>query len=318
VTGDLTPYREPGRDAAGSLVVWAQEAHDAHQIAVSLARTSFVPKPMQGHPEEVTAAILTGRELGLKPMAALRSIHVIEGTPTVSALGLRGILQDQGHEIWTEESTDSRAVVCGRRRGSANTERVVWTLDRARKAGLANKQNWQRNPAAMLVARATAEVARRVAADALMAMPYAAEEITDDPGAPAMIEAPPAVTAPRTKPRTLKRAGPPPAVDSPADSSTDSPADSPGDSPADSGGSPSEEPPPAEPEPEPEPGPGPDLMTEPQRKALMAVYRKVGGDRDSRIAHASDVLGRDITTFAELTKREAMVLLDALTAEDEL
>jgi hypothetical protein len=305
VTGGELAHRDP---AASSLVMWAQEARNAHQIAVSLAGTDFVPKSMQNRPDEVTAAILTGSELGMKPMAALRNIFVIEGTPTIAAHGLRGILQKHGHDVWTEESTDSRAVVCGRRKDSANVERAVWTVDRARKAGLANKQNWQRNPAAMLVARATAEVARRVAADALMAMPYVAEEIAD--GQIGVATDPAAIAGPatKTKPRTLKRAAALPPTDSPADSPTDSSTDSP----ADSGGSPPEEPPPAEPE--------PDLMTEPQKRALMAVYRKAGGDRDERIAHASEVLGRDVTTFAELTKREAMVLLDALTAEngDEL
>src|SRR5207342_2873600 len=41
--------------------------------------------------------------------------------------------------------------------------------------------NYKQNPAAMFVARATAEVCRWIAADAVMGMPYAAEEIEDHP-----------------------------------------------------------------------------------------------------------------------------------------
>jgi hypothetical protein len=41
--------------------------------------------------------------------------------------------------------------------------------------------NYKNNPANMLVARATAEVCRWIAADAIMGMPYAAEEIADEP-----------------------------------------------------------------------------------------------------------------------------------------
>lgn len=311
MTGDVERYQRNGgghRDP-GSLVQWAQEARDAHQIAEQLAETSFVPRAMQGRPAEVTAAILTGRELGLEPMAALRSINVIEGTPSMTAAGLRGLAQSHGHHIWTEESSDTRAVVCGRRLGTSTTEKVIWTIDRARKAGLAGKTNWTRHPAAMLVARATSEIARRVAADALMGMPYSTEEITDDGAAPAP-EPPTAEPAKPAKPRTLKRAAvapPPPAEPEPA----------PEPEPAAEGGSPPEPEPPEPPAPEPEPEPEPDLMTEPQRKALMAVYRKTKGDRDDRIAHASDVLGRDVTSFNELTKHEAMTLLDALTAEHE-
>lgn len=313
----------PGR----TLVDWAAEARDAHGIAESLARTSFVPKAMQGHPEEVTAAILTGRELGLEPMAALRSINIIQGTPALTAAGMRGLAQSLGHQIWVEESTDTRAVVCGRRKGAAETERVIWSIDKARKAKLAGKDTWDKFPAAMLVARATTEVVRRIAADALMGMPYSTEELTDDGTPP---EAAPAVAPERAtpapkppKPRTLKRntaaiapiliaADPePPAEPEPAEDADQVADDEAGGSPPEAEQIALDEPPPAEPEPE------PDLMTEPQRRALMAVYRKKGGERDERLAHACDILGRDVTSFNELTKRDAMVLLDALTGTGE-
>jgi hypothetical protein len=334
MSGELA-RRDP-HDSA-SLVDWAQQARDAHGIAESLARTSFVPKAMQGHPEEVTAAILTGRELGLEPMAALRSINIIQGTPALTAAGMRGLAQSLGHQIWVEESSDTRAVVCGRRKGSPDTERVIWTIDKARKAKLAGKDTWEKFPAAMLVARATTEVVRRIAADALMGMPYSTEELTDNGAPPDVVAldaaapaATPAERAPaKAKPRTLKRAAPAiapiliaadpaPAADAASEAAEAAAHGFQRINPS-AGGSPPEDPPPvAEPEPlpEPQPDPEPDLMTEPQRKALMAVYRKAGGDRDSRIAHASDILGRDVTSFNELTKRDAMVLLDALTAED--
>ncbi|MBQ1164370.1 hypothetical protein KBZ21_40985, partial [Streptomyces sp. A73] len=41
-------------------------------------------------PDEVTAAILAGQEMGLSPMAALRSMHVINGVAGLSAISLRG------------------------------------------------------------------------------------------------------------------------------------------------------------------------------------------------------------------------------------
>lgn len=161
------------------LEVWAQTAAQTHQIAVSLAKTSFVPKSMQGRPDEITGAILAGREMGLEPMAALRSIDIIDGTPAVRALTLRALVQAHGHQVWVAESTATRAVVHGRRRGEEHIEISVWTMDRARTAGLTSKKNWTAHPTAMLVARATAEVCRLVAADVLLGMPYTTEEISD-------------------------------------------------------------------------------------------------------------------------------------------
>jgi hypothetical protein len=43
------------------------------------------------------------------------------------------------------------------------------------------KENWQNQPQAMLLARATAECARLIAADAILGIPYAAEELRDSP-----------------------------------------------------------------------------------------------------------------------------------------
>lgn len=163
---------------------WAQDARDAHLVATSLAKTVFVPKEMQGRPDLVTAAILTGVEMGLQPMAALRSIDVIQGTPAMRAHALRGLVQAAGHDVWVEESTQTRAVVCGQRCGSDRTQRSVWTVDRAERLGLSGREQWRKQPQSMLVARATAEVCRLIASDVLLGMPYAVEELDDGEAQP--------------------------------------------------------------------------------------------------------------------------------------
>lgn len=165
----VTPASEVGR--------WALDVVEVHRVAQSLAKTSFVPTSMRGKPEEVTAAILAGRELGLEPMTALRSIDIIQGTPALRALTLRGLVQAAGHEIWVKEATETRAIVEGRRKGSEHVERSVWSMDRAAKLGLTSKENWKKQPGVMLIARATSEVARLVGADVLMGMPYSIEEL---------------------------------------------------------------------------------------------------------------------------------------------
>jgi hypothetical protein len=175
----LTPESAVGR--------WALDVVEVHRVALSLAKTSFVPASMKNKPEEVTAAILAGRELGLEPMTALRSIDIIQGTPALRALTLRGLVQAAGHEVWTKEATETRAIVEGRRKGSDKVERSVWSMERATKLGLTGKDNWKKQPGVMLIARATSEVARLIAADVLMGMPYSIEELDHgtDPAEPA-------------------------------------------------------------------------------------------------------------------------------------
>lgn len=158
---------------------WAIDASEAHKVASALAKTSFIPKAYQGKPAEVTACILAGQELGLDPMTSLRSIVVIQGTPAVTAVALRALVQAQGHEVWLEESTNVLAVACGKRKGSEQIHRSIWSIDRAKQLGLTGKDNWQKQPTAMLVARATSEVARLVAADAILGLAYSIEELSD-------------------------------------------------------------------------------------------------------------------------------------------
>lgn len=168
------------------LAQWAADARQVAAVAVSLAKTSFVPQQYRERPAEVTAAILAGHEVGMQPIAALRSINVIQGTPSMSAVAMRGLVQSRGHQVRVVEASAERAVVHGRRRrdgfGGGYEDEVhesVWTIERAQQLGLTGKSNWKAQPQAMLVARATAECCRLVAADVLLGIPYATEELAD-------------------------------------------------------------------------------------------------------------------------------------------
>lgn len=172
----------PHDNAAGRLVEWAQAADAAYRVAAKLCGTQFAPQAYRGKPEEATAAILAGAEVGLSPMASLRAFDNIQGTPAPKAITLRAIVQSLGHEIRVVEETPTRAVVTGLRKGAPESERMTseWTYERAEKAGyVAKNPNYKTKPAEMLVARATGAVCRWIAADAIMGMPYTAEEIRD-------------------------------------------------------------------------------------------------------------------------------------------
>lgn len=192
------------RDEATELETWAFNLSQAYTIATRLVTTSFVPGSYKGRPEEAAAAIMTGSEIGLSPLASLRAIDIIQGTPAMRAITLRALVQNSGHEIWTQESTATRAVVRGRRRGSDKVETSEWSIDRARTMQLLSKENWKKQPTAMLLARATSEIARLIAADVLLGLPYSVEELDDlgQPETQAKAETP----APKRTTRTARRA----------------------------------------------------------------------------------------------------------------
>lgn len=169
------PQQTAVQPMPSELMQWVESARQASLLAQSLAKTSFAGA-YRGKPEEATAAILTGQELGLKPMASLKSIDVIQGQPALRAHAMRAIVQGQGHELELMESDDTHCRMRGRRKGAEGWQEVTWTIARARQLGLLGKDQWKKQPGTMLIARATGELCRLIASDALHGLAYAAEE----------------------------------------------------------------------------------------------------------------------------------------------
>lgn len=164
------------KPAESALETWARDAIAISQIANNIANTSLAGQ-YRGKPDEVTAVILAGHELGLKPMTSLKSIDVINQQPALRAHAMRGILQREGHAIELLVSRPDYCKMRGRRKGEEKWQEVEWDTERAGQLGLLEKKEWRKQPKTMLIARATGELCRLVASDALHGMPYAAEEL---------------------------------------------------------------------------------------------------------------------------------------------
>ena len=216
----LAPITPPDTDS------WVEVVGQVAKLAAHIADTDFVPKGLRGSSAAVTAAILYGREIGLPPMTALTQVHVVEGRPGLYAEAMRALVLSAGHEFEVVEATGAIATVRGRRRGAGRWQPVTWTLDMARAAGLlpANpKSGWSKYPRAMLVARATAELARQLFPDVIhgfRALEESDDTPTDTDDTPAAIAAP--TTTVRRAPRAPRKAATPP-VDLPATRAADRP-----------------------------------------------------------------------------------------------
>jgi hypothetical protein len=184
-------------DGAAMLTAWAQTATSAAQLVGPLVDTAFVPDhfrpridPRATDEEKAaarqvavasaTAAVLYGAEIGLSPMQALQGVLVIKGKVGMYAATMVALVQAAGHDVWTEDSTDARVIVCGRRAGQSAVERQVWDIERARKAGYLSNEKYKTDPQAMLWARAASVVCRRIAQDVLKGITSSTEEILDD------------------------------------------------------------------------------------------------------------------------------------------
>lgn len=272
--------------ASRSLTTWAEEARAASHLATGLCSTSFVPQAFRDKPAEATAAILAGSEVGLSPMAALNAYDVIQGRPAPKAITLRAIAQSHGHRIWPVSMTPTECVMRGQRAGDPEPVEVKWTIKRANDMGLTSKPNWKNQPQAMLVARATSEVARLIAADVLLGIPYSAEELEDEAPAP---------TVKVARARAAKPAMPEPEFDAEhVDAGfieahmVEERADTQ----------------PVEP------------MSAKTRARMFALFTKRGiEDRDEQVRGIVHIIGRDITSRGELTEPEAQQVIARLEAK---
>jgi hypothetical protein len=118
-----------------------------------------IARKYENDPSRVAAVMMSGMELGLKPLAALRLFWMSpEGQPSLSARGMLAVVQSSGLlEHWAdaiEGDGDAReACVIVKRRGLPRIVRRFSMAD-AKKAGLLSKQNWSKYADRMLWNRA--------------------------------------------------------------------------------------------------------------------------------------------------------------------
>ena len=152
------------------------------KLSQRVSNTPFVPTALRGKNEAVLACVIYGAELGLGPMQSLNSIHVIEGRTAMSPELMRAMVARHGHRIDVIENSSTACEVEGTRSDTGSTAKVRWTMEDAKLAGLAGKNNWKTYPRAMLLARATSELCRIVFPDVIAGLSYTPEEVSSIEG----------------------------------------------------------------------------------------------------------------------------------------
>lgn len=154
---------------------------EAMEFAKIIASSDMVPKDYVNKPGNVLVAVQTGAELGLKPMQSLQGISVINGRPGIWGDAMWAlVISHPEYEDSHEEKTDTGCTITLKRRGRSAVV-VTFTLEDAKKAGLAGKQGpWQTAPKRMMQMRARAFAARDLFADALKGI-KSIEELRDYP-----------------------------------------------------------------------------------------------------------------------------------------
>lgn len=304
---------EPGRAdmRVAATDSWTSALPDVINLADGIASTEFVPSGLRGSTAKVTAAILTGRELGLPPMTSLASIHVISGKPGISAELMRALILGAGHELVMDEMTEVRCTLRGRRAGSEEWSRATYTMAEAQRSGDARKNpQYQTRPAEMLLARATTRLARLAFADVIHGLSSVEELDSLEP-----VEAPPVVpAAPARVQRQMRPAARPAPLSPPVETATVADDAQPVETEAVEGHkepmAPDDEAPPeAVPKPD---GPQPLLSGSQRAKILMHFVRLGITDRDERLHWTAVMADRSLDSTNDLTRVEGSQIIARL------
>lgn len=153
------------------------------QWAKLASHGDIIPDAYKGKPANILVAIGFGAAMGLSYADSLYRINVIKGKPTMSAELIASQVRKAGHRLRIYKDEEHKSVKASIfRRDDPDFEfSAVRDKAWATKMGLANRENYQRQPMTMLTWRAITAVAREACPEALYGVAYSPDELDDMP-----------------------------------------------------------------------------------------------------------------------------------------
>jgi hypothetical protein len=132
-------------------------APDLWEQAAQLARArEILPKAYAANPGTIWLVLGWADAQGVDPLTAIYGVSFVNNRPVVDARLQSALAERAGYRIKVEHADDESATVAVIRDGEI-LGRTTYTMDDARRAGLAGRDNYRRHPRRMLVARARTE-----------------------------------------------------------------------------------------------------------------------------------------------------------------
>ena len=154
---------------------------DIQNMALAVVKGRLFPEI--DTPEKAVTLMLLCQAEGLHPMTALRRYHLIKGRPAMKADAMLAEFYRRGGTVEWHSVSETICDATFTSKGVPNGLRIAWTLEDAKRAGLAAKDNWKMYPRAMLRARTTSE-GIRATDPAVNGGVYTEEEVQDFPDEP--------------------------------------------------------------------------------------------------------------------------------------
>lgn len=147
-----------------------------------MADSDMVPESYRGRAANVLVATEWGQAVGVSAIQAINGICFIKGTPTLKAQFMAALVRARGHKLRIITNPGIATVIITRKDDPEFEFKSVWTVDRAKNAGLLDKDLWKKYESNMLKARAISECCRDACSEALAGIVYTPEEIASTVG----------------------------------------------------------------------------------------------------------------------------------------
>jgi len=177
--------------------------HIKNLVAIAI-KSGFLPSTINTA-EKGVIILFAARELGIPPMTAFWEVAIVQGRPCISARLQRALVFARFPDAYwyVEVSTPQKCVIkAGRTKDSVQT--FEFTIEEAKLAGLAGKENWQKWPRDMLMARTSGRVVRALFPDIVLAAAYNREEMADRDDVEFTVDREIGPTTPITAKKSLK------------------------------------------------------------------------------------------------------------------
>ena len=146
-----------------------------HAQAIAAAKQALPPS-YANNPGAILLAQEWAQTRGVDLLTTIQSVSFISGRPVIDATMQRALAMRAGYDISIE--VDDSSATCTLTRDGKPAGSSTYTIDDAKTAGLVGKDNWKKNPKAMLVARATAQTMRWHAPDVMVGV-FTEDELED-------------------------------------------------------------------------------------------------------------------------------------------
>ena len=158
-----------------------------------LAPTPAVPARYQAKVNDLFAAVMVGREIGIPPMMAINELFLVDGKVSMSGKLMSHLVHRAGHQLRIKITAKGTTVEAWRRDPWTHKLDLMgefsFTDADAKKAGLDRKATFESYPTMMRTWRAITFACRTVFADCLGGVGYVPEELDIEEEAGYTIEA---------------------------------------------------------------------------------------------------------------------------------